>query len=45
MRWRVFDRRVQALRDRMRDVPAAEIQDTIDEAVREVRRAARRRKK
>ena len=45
VRWRVFDRRVQALRDSMRDVPAAELQDAIDEAVHEVRKAARRRKK
>ena len=44
VRWRVFDRRVQALRDGMRDMPAAELQDAIDEAVRDVRKAARRRK-
>ena len=45
VRWRVFDRRVQGLRDRMREVPAAQLQDAIDEAVRDVRRAAKRRKK
>ena len=45
VRWRVFDRRVQGLRHSMRDVPAAELQDRIDETVRDVRRAAKRRKK
>ena len=45
VRWRVFDRRVQGLRHSMREVPAAELQDRIDEAVRDVRRAAKRRKK
>ena len=45
VRWRVFDRRVQALKDSTRDVPAAQLQDAIDEAVRDVRQAARRRKK
>ena len=45
VRWRVFDRRVQGLRDSMRDVPAAQLQDAIDEAVRDVRRAAKRRRK
>ena len=45
VRWRVFDRRVQGLRQSMREVPAAELQDEIDEAVRDVRRAAKRRKK
>ncbi len=45
VRWRVFDRRVQGLRHNMRDVPAAELQDKIDEAVRDVRWAAKRRKK
>ena len=32
VRWRVFDRRVQALRDSVRDVPALELQAAIDEA-------------
>ena len=45
VRWRVFDRRVQGLRDSMRDVPTAQLQDAIDEAVRDVRRAAKRRRK
>ena len=45
VRWRVFDRRVQGLRHSMRDVPAAELRDQIDAAVRDVRRAAKRRKK
>ena len=45
VRWRVFDRRVQGLRHSMREVPAAELQDRIDEAVRDVRRAAKRRRK
>ena len=45
VRWRVFDRRVQGLRQSMREVPVAELRDEIDEAVRDVRRAAKRRKK
>ena len=45
VRWRMFDRRIQAVRNDMRDVPAAELQAAIDEAVRDVRKAARRRKK
>ena len=45
VRWRMFDRRVKSLRNSMRDVPAAQLQATIDEAVREVRKVARRRKK
>ena len=45
VRWRMFDRHVQAVRNSVRDVPAAELQATIDEAVREVRKEARRRKK
>lgn len=43
VRWRVFDRRVQALKDRASDVPAAELQAAIDAAVREVRKARKRR--
>ena len=39
VRWRVFDRRVQGPRNSMRDVPATELQDAIDKAVRDVRRA------
>lgn len=39
------DRRVQSLRNRVRDVPAAELQAAIDEGVCEVRKEARRRKK
>ena len=35
------DRRVQTLRNSLRDVPAAELQAAIDEAVREVRKEAR----
>jgi len=38
-RWRTLDRRVQALRNRMRDVPTRELQAAVDEAVREVRKA------
>ena len=45
VRWRMFDRRVQAVRNSVRDVPAAELQAAIDESVREVRKEARRRKK
>lgn len=45
VRWRMFDRSVQAVRNGVRDVPAAELQAAIDEAVREVRKEARRRRK
>jgi hypothetical protein len=45
VRWRMFDGRVQTLRNSVRDVPAAELQAAIDEAVRDVRKAARRPKK
>jgi hypothetical protein len=43
VRWRVFDRRVQALKDRNQDVPEAELRAAIDQAVREVRKARKRR--
>jgi len=43
VRWRVFDRQVQALKDRNQDIPAAELRTAIDEAVREVRKARKRR--
>jgi hypothetical protein len=45
VRWRMFDRRVQSVRKSVRDLPAVELQAAIDEAVREVRKEARRRKK
>jgi hypothetical protein len=45
VRRRKFDRRVQSVRSSVRDVPAAELQATIDEAVREVRKESRRRKR
>lgn len=45
VRWRMFDGRVQSLRNSVRDVPAAELQAAIDDAVRDVRKAARRRTK
>ena len=45
MRWRMVVRRVQTVRNSVRDVPAAELQASIDEAVREVRKEARQRKK
>ena len=44
VRWRMFDGRVKSLRNSVREVPAAELQAVIDEAVREVRKAARRKK-
>lgn len=43
VRWRVFDRRLQALKDRLGDVPAAELQAAIGEAVRGVRKSRKRR--
>ena len=45
VRWRMFDGRVQSLRNSVRDVPAEELEAAIGEAVRDVRKAARRRKK
>ena len=41
VRWRVLDRTVQRLKDRNQDLPAEELEALIDEAVAEVRRAAR----
>ena len=43
VRWRVFNRRVQAMKDRFRDVPPAELEEEIDKAVRAVRKGTRRR--
>ena len=43
VRWRVFNRRVQAMKDRFQDVPPAELESQIDKAVRAVRKGARRR--
>ena len=42
VRWRVFDRRVQVLKDRNADVPAAELQAVIDDAVRVERKTRKR---
>ena len=41
VRWRVLDRTVQRLKDRNQDLPAAELEVLIDEAVAEVRKGAR----
>ena len=41
VRWRVLDRTVQRLKDRNQDLPAEGLEALIDEAVAEVRRAAR----
>ncbi len=43
VRWRMFDRRVQALKDRNQDVPARDLEAEIDRAVRAVRNLNRRR--
>ena len=43
VRWRMFDRRAQALKDRNRDIPARDLEAEIDRAVRAVRKAGRRR--
>ena len=42
VRWRMFDRRVQALKDRNQDVSARGLEAEIDRAVRAVRKAGRR---
>lgn len=38
VRWRLFDRTVQAVKDRNASLDPASVQDEIDEAVREVRK-------
>jgi dCTP diphosphatase len=43
VRWRMFDRRAQALKDRNQDVPARDLEAEIDRAVRAARKAGRRR--
>jgi hypothetical protein len=43
VRWRILDRTVQGIKARNQDVPAAELQAMIDQAVREVRGEMRRR--
>lgn len=43
VRWRLFDRTVQGVKARSRDLPAAELQAQIDQAVRETRAERRRR--
>jgi hypothetical protein len=43
VRWRILDRTVQGIKARNRDVPAAELEAMIDQAVREVRAEMRRR--
>ena len=43
VRWRIFDRNVQSLKDRFQELPAEEVDSAINEAVREVRGARKRR--
>ena len=43
VRWSVFNRRVQAIKDRFRDVPPAELEAQIDKAIKAVRKGATRR--
>ena len=43
VRWRIFDRNVQTLKDRFQDVPAEELEAAINEAVQEVRSPRKRR--
>ena len=43
VRWRIFDRRAQALKDRNQDMPARDLEGEIDRAVRAVRSSGRRR--
>jgi hypothetical protein len=42
VRWRMFDRTVQAVKDRNQDIDAESLQSEIDEAVREVRSEMRK---
>ena len=43
VRWRIFDRNVQTLKDRFQDAPAEELEAAINEAVQEVRSPRKRR--
>ena len=43
VRWRMFDRNVQTLKDRNQDVPAAELEASVEKAVREVRKERARK--
>jgi hypothetical protein len=43
VRWRMFDRRVQSLKDRNQDVSVRDLEAEIDKAVRAVRKEGRRR--
>jgi len=43
VRWRMFDRRVQSLKDRNQDVSAGDLEAEIDKAVRAARKEGRRR--
>lgn len=44
VKWRLFDRSVEEARAALSGVPAAEIERTVAEAVREVRRQKRKRR-
>lgn len=45
VRWRMLERRVQGLKDRSQDFPPEKLQAAVDEAVREVRKERKRRKR
>ncbi len=43
VRWRIFDRNVQTLKDRFQNIPVEEVEAAINEAVQEVRNPRKRR--
>ncbi len=43
VRWRIFDRNVQSLKDRFQDVPAGKVEAAINDAVQEIRATRKRR--
>jgi hypothetical protein len=45
VRWRMFESRVQSLKDRNQDLAPEKLQAAVDEAVREVRKERKRRKR
>jgi Ribbon-helix-helix domain len=45
VRWRMLESRVQSLKDRNQDLAPEKLQAAVDEAVREVRKERKRRKR
>lgn len=45
VRWRMFERRVQGLKDRNQDLPPEKLEAALEEGVREVRKERKRRRR